>query len=225
MFLAALAHSPLSADAASPAAYVTRAAFAEALSQDLDLPPTPNAPQAFSDLPQTDPAYGLVMAAYKAGWISGYPGGTFRPNAPLTREQVAKAEIIALGLGGEAAGLTGIRPPYRDSGDIGRWAYGYIDKATRIGVLAGTTQGLFEPQASFTQAEFNYAQSRLTAYIATAPVPELASRPAAKAGPAMGTTLIAATPWRTGDRLALAVSAAPIARPTRLADLPQDIAP
>ena len=223
MFLAAAAQPPFSASAASPPAYVTRAAFAQVLAQDLHLPPTPDAPQAFPDLPQADPAYGPLMAVYNAGWISGYPDGTFRPNAPLTREQVAKAEIIALGLGGQAAGLADIRPAYRDSGDIGRWAYGYIDKATRIGILAGTTQGLFEPQANFTQAELEYAESRLTAYIAAAPVPELASLPSATAGPAVGTTSVAATPGRAGDRLAFAVSAAPLVRPTRLAALPQDL--
>ncbi len=43
----------------------------------------------FEDVSRNHWAYGEIKAAIKAGYASGFPDGTFRPNNPVTREQAA----------------------------------------------------------------------------------------------------------------------------------------
>lgn len=43
---------------------------------------------SFSDVHEGDWFYSYVAAAVNAGYISGYPDGTFRPNEALTKEQI-----------------------------------------------------------------------------------------------------------------------------------------
>lgn len=43
----------------------------------------------FSDVSSNHTTYGFISAAYQAGIINGYNDGTFRPNNPVTRAQIA----------------------------------------------------------------------------------------------------------------------------------------
>lgn len=43
---------------------------------------------AFSDVPATRPGYKAIMWAAGLGLVKGYPDGTFRPEDPVTREQL-----------------------------------------------------------------------------------------------------------------------------------------
>ena len=136
---------------------VTREQFIVDLARQLNLQPDAAEAQVFSDVPPGDPDFGYVMAASKAGWISGFPGGTFQPNGSLDREQMAKVEILALGLQAQATALGQQRPSYGDAGTIGQWAWGYVDEATAIGVLQGFASGEFGPASMLTTAEEAHA--------------------------------------------------------------------
>ena len=54
--------------------------------------------QHFSDVPTSHTHAGAIAAAVAAGWIAGYGDGTFRPEAPLSREQLATVLGRASGL-------------------------------------------------------------------------------------------------------------------------------
>jgi hypothetical protein len=54
--------------------------------------------QRFSDVPKTDPANAAIGIAIRAGVLAGFPDGTFRPNLPITRAQLAIALVKALRL-------------------------------------------------------------------------------------------------------------------------------
>ena len=207
--------------AAALAQNVTRSEFTLALARELHLQPAQSVPQVFSDLPRTSPSFGLIMAAYEAGWISGYPNGTFQPAASLTREQVAKCEVIALGLGTAAAALAGKAPSYADAGQIGRWAWGYVNEAQAIGILRGFSTSAFGPQSTFTEPEIRHAESQMAAYLATTPVKAFAAMPTAARGSAPGTTAIAVTPFSAQDGIAVEVSSIPLSVPTWGAALPR----
>ncbi len=217
--------APVAGRAAAAPAYVTRAQFAVRLAQALHLQPADGARQVFSDLPPGNPDFPLLMAAYDAGWISGFPNRTFRPNAPLTREQVAKCEVLALGLGAEAQALQDRRPAYGDWGLIGNWAWGYVDEAKAIGVLEGFSLGDFRPQETFTPAQSSHLEAQLTRYLATAPAPRFQAAPHASVGTALGTTEVSAAPNAPADTIALEVSPSPFARPTWLSPAPQGATP
>ncbi len=217
--------APATGHAAVAPAYVTRLQFTVELAQALDLAPAVGARPVFSDLPPANPDYGIVMAAYEAGWISGFPNGTFRPWVPLTREQVAKCEVLAVGLGARAAALRDLRPAFRDAGRIGNWAWGYVDVAKARGLLQGYRLDYFRPQSTFSQADLSHLRSQLASYLQAAPAPDLQAMPRAKAGSALGTTAITVSPNGLGDEIALEVSQSPIPRPTWLSPSPPDAMP
>ena len=154
------------ADASPPE---TRSAFIVDLAEALCLQPDDTAAQKYSDLAPGDPDYGYIMAATDLGWVWGFPDGTFQPGAGLTREQMAKIEIIALGLQPQAAKLANRRPPYTDWDTIGHWAWGDVNEATAMGLLKGFTDQTFGPASTFTATEAQDVIAQLAAYLLKAP--------------------------------------------------------
>ena len=68
-----------------PEASITRAEFAAMAAGFSDLQ---EGDKTFSDLDSSHWAYDLVSKAASAGWISGYPDGTFKADNPITRAEV-----------------------------------------------------------------------------------------------------------------------------------------
>lgn len=224
-FFGTVLAQPRASHAAAASADVTRREFTVELAQQLHLQPATGAVQVFSDLPKSDPSYGLIMAAYEAGWISGYPNGTFQPGASLTREQVAKCEVIALGLESAAAALLDKTPSYADAGQIGKWAWGYVNEAQAIGILRGFSTSTFGPQSTFTEPEIRHAQSQMASYLSTTPVKAFTALPSATRGNTAGTSIIQVTPYSSSDQIAVQVSAIPLSVPSWDQTLPNGAVP
>lgn len=85
-----------------------------------------------------------VSTMTKAGIVDGYPDGTFRPDVPITRAEMAK--IISL-----FAKLD--KSESRFSDIAGHWAEAYIRLAAGNGWIAGYPDGTFGPQRNITRAE------------------------------------------------------------------------
>ena len=85
-----------------------------------------------------------VSTMTKAGIVDGYPDGTFRPDAPITRAEMAK--IISL-----FAKLD--KSESRFSDIAGHWAEAYIRLAAGNGWIAGYPDGTFGPQRNISRAE------------------------------------------------------------------------
>ena len=98
-FASAFTFAALAPNASAAGANETRGGFVAQVGQALCLVANGSATQKFSDVPPSDPDFGYIMAASAEGWISGYPDGTFQPDGTLTREQMVKVEVTALGLG------------------------------------------------------------------------------------------------------------------------------
>lgn len=81
-------------------------------------------------------------------YINGFPGGTFGPEQNITREQVAKMVVAALGI--EIGSYS--TSSYTDV-EAGRWSLAYIEKATELGYLNGYGNRIFKPENSMTRAE------------------------------------------------------------------------
>lgn len=67
---------------------VTRAQFASFLSKVTNLPKAEDNID-FSDVPKSNKYYQDIQNAAAAGIITGYENGTFKPNAPITRQHMA----------------------------------------------------------------------------------------------------------------------------------------
>ena len=98
----------------------------------------------YSDVNRGDWFNNAVSTLSNAGIISGYPDGTFRPNAPITRAEMSK--IIAL-----FAKLNKSEDRFNDI--VGHWAEAYIKLAAGNGWIAGYPDGSFKPQQNITRAE------------------------------------------------------------------------
>jgi hypothetical protein len=70
-----------------PTDTVTRAQLASLLQRSLGLPARSS---AYSDVSPDSPHAGAIGALTEAGLLTGFPDGSFRPNEPLTRGQMAR---------------------------------------------------------------------------------------------------------------------------------------
>ena len=86
----------------------------------------------FSDVHEDDWFYGVVVGSIRYGWINGYPDGTFRPNASITRAEVAAIVNRMLGRAADTAYVDSHGSSLRQFADLERahWAYYDIVEAT-----------------------------------------------------------------------------------------------
>ena len=81
------------------------------------------------------------------GVLGGFPDGTFRPNAPVTRAQFATIANKVFQLDSQAA-----ISPFRDVPNT-HWAASNIAAANNSGLVAGFPDGSFRPEQNVTRAQ------------------------------------------------------------------------
>ena len=136
----------------APDQAMTRADFAQALQQVLALP-TPDGSGNYPDVGTNNPAIGSIQAVTKAGFMKGYPDGQFKPNQPVTRQDVLVTLMSGLGL----------QPPqdapqvlqvFQDANQIPAWANGKIAAATANNLVVNYPDvKVLQPQKTATRAE------------------------------------------------------------------------
>lgn len=129
-----------------PDASITRAEAAQILANALHL--SRSAKLRHTDLNQNHWAYDAVSKASAAGLVRGYPDGTFRPDRPITRAEMAAMLARALKLPGKD-GLS----PFPDV-PRSHWAYPLIVQLKKQEWLLGYEDGTFRPDKQATRAEF-----------------------------------------------------------------------
>ena len=136
---------------------VTRAEFASILMAALDGKTIPSRrdetkpPAQFSDLPETDPHYGAVMSAAENGYINGYPDGSFKPNDPVTFEQMVTVMSSALQITADADGRDYLAE-YADGGNVSAYAAGYMAENIRRGYIE-ISNSRVNPKQTITDSE------------------------------------------------------------------------
>lgn len=152
----------LSADMFGPGQSVTRAMFVTMLGR-LD-GVEEKITDAFVDV---DPVSGSWYAGY-VGWaaengiVNGYPGRKFNPNGLLTREEMAA--LIS-----RYVKYTDILPTisydpasfFTDENKISNWAEENVDNMRVLGIVAGNSDGSFNPSGKLTRAEAATVMMRL----------------------------------------------------------------
>lgn len=131
-----------------PDAQVTRGQFVTMLARALHLQP-PAERTLFSDedtIP--DWASDAAAAAHSAGIIGGYPDGTFRSSAFITRAEMAAMLAKALHL---PTGVSG--SGFMDDDRTPAWAKPYVAAVAGQGIMNGHDNGSFLPDAQATRAE------------------------------------------------------------------------
>jgi RHS repeat-associated protein/uncharacterized repeat protein (TIGR01451 family) len=130
--------------------------------------------QQFTDVPASHPFYSYIQAAYERGLVSGYADGTFKPEAPVTRGQLAKVAVLATGLKVGTVGedttttTTNITDTLNITGSAvskqatfsdvpaGSTFYQYVETAYAYGILHGYGDGserMFSPDEQATRGQ------------------------------------------------------------------------
>ena len=128
---------------------VTRAEFAVMLMNVLK-PQGTGADLTFTDTAKIGAwAQTAVAQAVQGGIITGYEDGGFRPNAEITRAEMAVILAKALGESTEAKLTTS----FADDKDIPAWAKASVDVVKQVGMVQGKGDNEFAPQDSATRSE------------------------------------------------------------------------
>lgn len=109
----------------------------------------------FSDLPP-GPLASQVKQAVEAGWMQGYPDGTFRGQEPLNRYQLAAAlgrVLQDLGVEAKPVAFKDVPP--------GHWAQEPLALAVSWGLISGYPDGTFRGQEPLTRAALAVVLARL----------------------------------------------------------------
>uniref|UniRef100_UPI0025558769 InlB B-repeat-containing protein n=1 Tax=Lysinibacillus sp. fls2-241-R2A-57 TaxID=3040292 RepID=UPI0025558769 len=101
---------------------------------------------SFSDVPKSHPYYEQITRLQRAGIVDG-SNEAFRPNAYITRAQMAKMMVLAFGL--TPAGNS----TFKDV-DPSHWASGYIAALADHNIALGDEDGNFRPNENLTRAQF-----------------------------------------------------------------------
>lgn len=107
---------------------ITRAELAAMLAQFADIKSAAN---SFNDVSARHWASDEIAVCAKMGWINGYPDGSFRPDATITRAEMMAMINRALGRTPKSADdlLSGMKT-WRDNANVNAWYYLDVQEAT-----------------------------------------------------------------------------------------------
>ncbi|TDQ40392.1 putative repeat protein (TIGR02543 family) [Aureibacillus halotolerans] len=104
----------------------------------------------FADQNQIEPwAKEAVSRAVQNGIVYGYEDNSFRPNAPLTRAEIAVMIARALKLQAD----TKLLNPFTDNNEIPEWASDEVEGIRNLGVIDGRSGNRFVPNGITSRAE------------------------------------------------------------------------
>ncbi|KHE70438.1 S-layer homology domain-containing protein [Halobacillus sp. BBL2006] len=130
---------------------ITRSEAAAVIARELGLYPEI---AEFKDVPRTHWASEYIGAMESAGILSGYSDGTFRPNASLSREEMAALVVKSYFLEGRSD------VKFSDV-NKSRWSYPYIQNLVANEIVNGYPDGTFRPTSSIKRSEFAAMMARL----------------------------------------------------------------
>ncbi|WP_146116360.1 Ig-like domain-containing protein [Paenibacillus sp. AR247] len=132
-----------------PGKTVTRAEFAVMLINTLGLKKT-GAELTFIDSASIGAwAHHAVAQVVQLGMMKGYENGTFRPNAEITRAEIAVTITNAVGQISKDSPEAG----FADDSEIPDWAKGSAEFLKQTGIMQGKDGNRFAPQEAATRAE------------------------------------------------------------------------
>ncbi|MCD1258661.1 S-layer homology domain-containing protein [Paenibacillus athensensis] len=120
----------------------------------------------FADVHASDWFAGDVAKASKAGYVSGYPGRTFRPLQAVTREEAS----VMLQKAFRLPALSDVQTmPFGDEAAIQSYAKSAVRTLAEAGYLTGYADGTFKPKQLLSRAEAVVMLDRIAPRIFTVP--------------------------------------------------------
>lgn len=129
-----------------PDAKVTRAQVAALINRSFGL--TKSASVSYTDVKANDWFYADASIAAANGYMKGYTDGSFKPNANVSRQELAVILNSLLGLKASSVGSV----QFEDTKNSPAWSKGAIETVAAKGLMKGNLNK-FNPKASATRAE------------------------------------------------------------------------
>ena len=107
----------------------------------------------FTDVAANDWYATAVNWAASVGVVNGYEDNTFRPNAPITREQMAAILYNYADYKGYDVSARADLSDYADAASISSWAEDVLAWANAEGLINGMTATTIDPQGATTRAQ------------------------------------------------------------------------
>ena len=107
----------------------------------------------FADVADNDWYATAVNWAASVGVVNGYEDNTFRPNAPITREQMAAILYNYADYKGYDVSARADLSDYADAASISSWAEDVLAWANAEGLINGMTATTIDPQGATTRAQ------------------------------------------------------------------------
>lgn len=142
------------AETFAPDKAITRADFAEYIVRALGLYREGSThANKFSDVKADGDRTLAILIANEYGIVSGYPDGTFRPDALITREEAMAMYQRAMKVT-KLVGTDNDRyQNFTDYKQVGSWATSYVQAVLSAHVFNGTTATTISPKSNLTFAE------------------------------------------------------------------------
>lgn len=135
-----------------PDAAITRAEYAALLVKGFDTTPKRSG-IAFPDVPSNFWANTVIQQAYRAGFLSGYPDGTFKPNQTILRQDVLVSLVRGMGLPTDTADLA-VLNTYADKANIQSYAQKEVAVMTKRTIVVNyPSLAQLNPTQGATRAE------------------------------------------------------------------------
>lgn len=149
-----------------PEQNVTRAQFVMMLYNMGGRPEIADTSLGFDDANAVSAVYAAAVKwGVKAGIVTGFTDNTFRPNAEISRAQMATFayRFLKLGVSADVLGELSGRNDFRDYGSIAECYRKAVDVMANTGVIQGYPNGSFVPNATATRGQSAAVLSRLLA--------------------------------------------------------------
>ena len=115
----------------------------------------------FSDVAETSYCGAAVAWASQNGIVTGYDAGTFRPDAPITRQQLATMLYRYAGSPAVEGSLS-----FPDADGVADYAEAAMLWAVQTGIINGKTDGTLDPAGLATRAQVATMMARYCAELA-----------------------------------------------------------
>lgn len=130
---------------------ISRAEFAALITRVMGLEQTAYE-NSFYDIVSEDWYSGYVQTVKSNNFMNGYDG-LFRPEAAISREEIAKVIVEAYNSKTNGKTEKGGSLYFNDLSDISYWAYDYIVEAVNLGFINGVSEEIFAPREIATRAQ------------------------------------------------------------------------
>lgn len=119
-----------------------------------------------TDVPKDAWYNGFVGALKAKGIMSGYEDGSFKPENAITREEMAKLIVSAIGEDVLAQLIGDVsESKFTDADEISDWALSAVNQLAALGVITGYEDGSFRPSQVITRAEAAVIIDRVSALL------------------------------------------------------------